>query len=724
MKKRAIIFVLLLSSLAILIGIIQFNYHPFVVNSTVDSSKMYTVLSNKKWVLSFSEEFKKESVTEDTIYVTNKDGERVAISLSFAGDNVLVIPPEEGYPPNKSPFELHVGTAIESIDGRTLQSGEKFKFHAKEDLPTISSKKELNKLFNDRLVKVENQFGRSGRFSSEVMEDSDNAEAESSTVADSSSGSKESSSFSETNVQVQGVDEADIVKNDGEYIFQAIDHKLKITKALPVDEMETVAEINYKDFAPFQMFVDEDQLVLIGHYWKETYEPYQEGQDRSFIMPMYDATRVIVYDISDRTNPVVEKTLTLEGSYVSSRKIEEHVYIISNQYPNYWLLQENPEVDLRPRILETLEDSEESDGTEKSMKRVDYSDIRYFPDSSEDNFMTIASFDLKNPTDDATIFTYLGSGQQIYMSKENLYVAVPSYSHSNGRNWFANENTDFYKFSVDGLHVEYSGTGSIPGYLLNQFSMDEYNGYFRVAATKGQAWDEQSPSSNNLFIMDEQLNVVSSVEGLARGERIYSVRFMQEKAYVVTFKEVDPLFVFDLSNPNDPKVLGELKIPGFSSYLHPYDENHLIGFGQDTKVEKDQFGTRVVTNGVKISLFDVSDPTNPLEKFTEIIGGQATYSPLNHDHKALLSNKEKDIFAFPIVVYSEKDKHDYRFEFEGALVYGIDLDKGFTLHTKMTHQKENTPYEDWENSIQRVIQINDHLYAISPKQITASKITW
>jgi uncharacterized secreted protein with C-terminal beta-propeller domain len=199
---------------------------------------------------------------------------------------------------------------------------------------------------------------------------------------------------------------------------------------------------------------------------------------------------------------------------------------------------------------------------------------------------------------------------------------------------------------------------------------------------------------------------------------------MQEKAYVVTFKEVDPLFVFDLSNPNDPKVLGELKIPGFSSYLHPYDENHLIGFGQDTKIEKDQFGTRVVTNGVKISLFDVTDPTNPKEKHTEIIGGQATHSPLNYDHKALLFNKEKDIFAFPIVIYQENDKHDYRFKFEGALVYGIDPEKGFTLHKKITHQKENTPYEDWENTIQRVVYINDHLYGVSPKQITATQITW
>ncbi|MGM0838215.1 MAG: beta-propeller domain-containing protein [Bacillota bacterium] len=583
-------------------------------------------------------------------------------------------------------------------------------------LPTISSKKELNKLFLDRL---EVEKGR-GFNVDDSAEESSGGGATAQRSADTSKSDADSSStgHSDTNVQVEGVDEADIVKTDGEYIYQAIDGKLKITKATPVDSIETITEINYQDFSPYQMFLDGNQLVLIGHYWKETFEPHSKEGARDLIMPMYDATRVIVYDITDAANPKVQKTLTLEGGYVSSRKIEEKVYVIVNQYPNYWMLGEDPEMDLRPRLSDTIGEEESED-----MKRIAYSDIHYFPESSEDNFMTIASFDITKPEQDATVLSYIGSGQQIYMSKENLYVAVPTFSQ-NGRMMPGGENTDIYKFSVNGLDVQYANSGSIPGYLLNQFSMDEYNGYFRVAATDGQAWDETSPSRNNLFIMNGDMKVISSVEDLARGERIYSVRFMGEKAYVVTFKEVDPLFVFDLSDPNVPKVLGELKIPGFSNYLHPYDENHLIGFGHNTKIEKDQFGTRVVTDGVKISLFDVSDPANPIEKHTEVIGGQATYSPLNYDHKALLFNKEKDIFAFPIVMYREKEKHDYRFEFEGALVYGIDPEKGFTLHTKMTHQDEGTPYEDWESTIQRVLYINDHLYAVSPKKITAAEITW
>jgi uncharacterized secreted protein with C-terminal beta-propeller domain len=724
MQKRAIILFLIIAGLALVFGIFYQNKEPFALTGTgaaTNSKDTLTVLANKTWTLSFTKEFNKDSLKKDAIYVTDKNGERVDTALDIADNHVIITPPSGGYSPEKGPFQLHISGDIESIDGRTLGEQKKITFIAKENLPTLQSKEELNELFHAKIKQMKEsyekesifQFSRSG---SETMNSDDAAvgEAES---ADSSEAM--GSGHSETNVQVQGVDEADIVKTDGDFIYQATDQKLKITQASPIDELNVVAEIRYKNFYPSQLFLDGNQLVVIGNFWDEkmAYDGGSTKRGGHFIMPMHDATRAIIYDISNRSEPVVQKTITIEGSYISSRKIDNHVYLIANQYANYWMLEENPEADLRPRTSDTNGDEEEE------MQHVPYSDISYFPESTEDNFMTIASFDLNKPADDASILTYLGSGQQIYMSKENLYVAVPNYDY--GPHWANNESTDIYKFSVEGLEVEFSSNGSIPGYLLNQFSMDEHNGYFRVAATKGQAWDEQAPSSNHLFILDEALNVVSSVEDLARGERIYSVRFMQDKAYVVTFKEVDPLFVFDLSNPNEPKVLGELKIPGFSNYLHPYDENYLIGFGYDTKLVKDQWGSRVTTNGVKISLFDVTDPTNPLEKHTEIIGGPSTHSPLNYDHKALLFNKEKDIFAFPITMYNENSKDDsYKLEFEGAMVYGIDPEKGFTLHTKLTHQKENTLYEDWENMVQRILYINDHLYTVTPKEVKASRITW
>ncbi|CAG9622037.1 beta-propeller domain-containing protein [Sutcliffiella rhizosphaerae] len=725
MRKRAIVFFLIIAGLAIIFGFLYKAKEPFAVNTTGGARSFETtqsVMINKSWLLTFSENFQKESINEQSIFITDKNGDVVGVELLISDNTVTVLPPEQGYNQELGPFELHILGEIESIDGQTLGNQKSIAFTVKESLPTFASKDEFTQLFSDKLKQMKEEMKKSksffefGRNESQTSSD-DSGTSENSTMQES----KDSSSgddHSETNVQVEGVDEADIVKTDGTYIYQATDQKLKITKAEPAGEMSVLTELSYRDFYPMQLFLDGDQLIVIGNHWDEKihHEP-KRGAESMMIMPMYDSTRAIVYNIADAKNPIVEKTVTLEGSYVSSRKIDQYVYFLTNQYANYWILDEHPEADLRPRV------SDANGEEESSMEPVPYDRITYFPESTEDNFMLIASIDLNHTDRDASILTYLGSGHQIYMSKENLYVAVPNYAY--GPNWMNNESTELYKFAVDGTNVEFAANGSIPGYLLNQFSMDEYNGHFRVAATKGQTWDENSPSSNHLYILDSGLNVVSSVDDLARGERIYSVRFMGEKAYVVTFKEVDPLFVFDLSNPNEPKVLGELKIPGFSNYLHPYDENHLIGFGYDTLLEKDQWGTRVVTNGVKISLFDVSDPTNPLEKHTEIIGGRSTYSPLNYDHKALLFNKEKDIFAFPITVYDENSKDgSYRLAFEGAMVYGIDLDKGFTLNKQITHQNEKTLYEDWEKTVQRILYIKDHLYTVTPKNIKATKITW
>lgn len=257
--------------------------------------------------------------------------------------------------------------------------------------------------------------------------------------------------------------------------------------------------------------------------------------------------------------------------------------------------------------------------------------------------------------------------------------------------------------------------------------MDEYNENFRVVTTKGVAWDERIPSSNSLYILDKDLKKIGQLEDLARGERIYSARFMNDRIYMVTFKETDPLFVIDGSNPEKPSVLGELKIPGFSNYLHPLDENHLIGFGHDTKITGGKgAGSQpvITTDGVKISLFDVSNTNKPVEKDTEIIGGRGTYTPLNHDHKALFIHKKKNLYGFPISIYKNKEGSQFEsnFDYQGALVYKITAQNGIELQSQFTHQTENAIYEEWEDTIERLIYIGDHIYSISPKKVDAYHI--
>ncbi|MGS2776484.1 beta-propeller domain-containing protein [Robertmurraya sp. GLU-23] len=580
-------------------------------------------------------------------------------------------------------------------------------------LPVIENKGQLNKYFY-QIIKEEKQNQKFFTFTKEdkAMEESsmDNSASDTSSKA---SGQEVSS----TNVQVQGIDEADIVKTDGEYIYQVVDGRVNIISAKSAGKMEHVASIQFqKTFSPSQLFLDKEKLLIIGYsYSYETETAEKKIATDSLYAPMNEMTMALVYDVKDPTKPTLEREISLEGYLSSARKIGSKVYLIANHFPQYWLLEDDDGVDLRPRYSDSVNKEEETS--------VSYDEIQYIPGSKEANYTTIAAFDLAEPTQEAKITTYLGSGGQLYMSKENLYLALTNWRSADEREEAFTPKTMIYKFGVNQLDVTFQGSTEVVGTILNQFSMDEHNGYFRVATTEGDSWDESKPSKNHLIVFDKNLKQVGTLSDLAKGERIYSARFLGDRIYIVTFKETDPLFVIDASEPSKPTILGELKIPGFSNYLHPYDENHIIGFGYDTKLvtmEGDK-EPRVITEGVKLSIFDITDVNNPKEKFTEIIGGRGTYSPLNYDHKALLYNRENGLFAFPINVYESVKGNEYeqKFIFQGAYVYNISLDKGFSLKSKITHMKGKELYEEWDNEIQRLVYIDAQLYAISHSKISS-----
>lgn len=206
-------------------------------------------------------------------------------------------------------------------------------------------------------------------------------------------------------------------------------------------------------------------------------------------------------------------------------------------------------------------------------------------------------------------------------------------------------NIDIFKLSVQDLDVEFSAKGRVKGTILNQFSMDEYYNTFRIATTIND-WNGWGPDSENfLYVLDEELKLQGTLDGLGLDEKIYSVRFMGERAYIVTFRQVDPLYVIDLSDPKNPNVFGELKIPGFSNYLHPYNENHIIGIGKDAS---ERTG---VTEGLKIALFDITDVNNPVVKSEIILGETGSDSDVLRDHKAFLFDKEKELLVIPTIIY-------------------------------------------------------------------------
>ncbi len=561
------------------------------------------------------------------------------------------------------------------------------------------------------------------------------------TAMESMDAAKGAGNYSGTNVQVAGVDEADVVKTDGSYIYQVRDQRVRIVQAYPASALKLVAQIDFggSDFQPRELYVDGDRLVVIGStgYGIRPMPipmPVPETSSKMIAdqsMPYYyyqPSVQALVYDITDRAKPTKLREIDLEGSYLTSRKVGDNLYLMANKWIRY---SPGTREDLRPYYKDTAVKAE--------AQPIGYSDIRYFPNCVQANYLLVAAVNLTK-NEPAAISGFLGAGENVYCSANNLYLALsrwPDYARTLIAGAPAGESaTSVYRLALRDGSVEANGQGEVPGTVLNQFSMDEFNGYFRIATTSGDMWrSDEGTSKNNVYILDNSMSRVGSLEDLAPGERIYSTRFMGERLYMVTFRQVDPLFVIDLHDPARPEVLGALKIPGYSDYLHPYDATHIIGFGKDTAEVKSGDGTMALYQGMKIALFDVSDVRHPVEMFKEKIGDRGTESELLHNHKALLFSAERNLLAFPVTVMenassSQDEFFAYgRFAFQGAYVYHLDLVKGFQLQTKITHlspqdyARAGDYWYDSSKNVERVLYIGDTLYTLSGSMIKAHNLT-
>ncbi len=528
---------------------------------------------------------------------------------------------------------------------------------------------------------------------------------------------EEKTDYSTTNVQVEGVDEADIVKTDGKYIYYVTSNKVIIANVEDENNLELISEIDYQDeeFYPNEIFIAENKLIVIGNS-RNNYNTL--ALDIAYTGSVKEETIAKVYKIENKSNPELEREIKIEGNYLTSRMIGDNIYFIANKYLYSYLFRESEieemdEEEFKPKYTDTAVSSTE--------QCIAYPDIYYFPDSEDTSYLNIAGFNINN-NEPANIDSYLGAGNKIYSSQNNLYITKVKYEYKDSTmyGYYNNYdvNTYIYKFKLEDSKATYVNVGSVPGEVLNQFSMDEKDGYFRIATTDRDNWNSET-NKNNLYVLNEDLQIIGKVENLAKGEKIYSVRFMGNRAYMVTFVETDPLFVIDLSDPTNPIVLGELKIPGYSNYLHPYDENHIIGFGENTKVNKNG---GVVTDGMKMALFDVTDPNNPTEMFSVNIGESGTYSELLYNHKALLFSKEKNIIAFPISISEEEGEYSTKLKFQGAIVYGLALENGFTQKGTIAHMQIKDGYKDYDYTkrVERIIYINNNLYTLSPGLIKAT----
>ncbi len=513
---------------------------------------------------------------------------------------------------------------------------------------------------------------------------------------------------STTNIQVAGVDEADVVKTDGSYIYQLRANDLKITKA-SAGALKAATSLSFENgMNASELYLYGNKLVVIGN--KQSYAPYQTSMPEArSIMPMYSpTTQLLFYDVTNPEKPALIRKYEAEGNYLTSRLTGGKLYLIANKWLNTYSLKAENAV---PHFTDSV--------TGKTTS-VGFDAIRYFPDTVESNLMITLGFNLDQPKGEPDKGVYLGSSNNVYANTDSLVVAMDRYHYRVGdiMNGFAppayTKTTELFKFALNSGTVRFKAKGTVPGTVLNQFSMDAYNGNYRIATTDDSWSTGDNTTRNNLYVLDGNMAIKGKLEGLAPGERIFSARFMGNRAYMVTFKQVDPFYVIDLSNSGSPKVLGYLKIPGFSDYLHPYDANTVIGFGKDTV----ETANGAITAGVKIAMFDVTNVTNPVEKSRVVLGGSGSWSEVLNNHKALMFSKEKSLFALPVTLY-EGAGRDNRFAFQGAYVYGIDPVKGFVLKGTSTHLTDaevrdtELKWYDTSKDVKRILWIGNELYTLS-----------
>lgn len=685
-KKLYILFsVLFVGILVVSVGATYAAKNTVQVPSTVLSTQKVTVSSNDK--------LRKSSIENGWIYVMDDKGNKVDVKMDFRDDFAIQID------------SLKAGTYKVYVDKRAFTKANIFtkdkivQTKVVDKITSIESDKDLVDYFSVLRAHYEN---------TSIAYDTSGVDE--SAKSDSASGAK--GDHSTTNNQVEGIDEADMTLTDGKTIYTVSQQKVLLIDATNPTNMNVQSTISFKE----NQYVD--QLLLHNNYLIVSFSEYNERYEKQrFIYESF--AKLGIYDVTDKANPKLVRAFGHEGNLIALRKKDEFVYLVTQSTPDFYHILDADE--LKPTIYD-------SEGEE--VEPIDTKAISILPNSEEPTYTTISVIDLSNGISNSIeTESYLGSSSGFYMSHEALYLTVgrvdyPSWSNRMMIDMiFSPTETTIYRFAINKQKVEFSGMATIAGGILNQFSMDEHNKYFRVAITSGNTRGDNADSTSAIHIFDNKMNEVGKVSDLAKGERIYSARFMGDKAYVVTFKETDPLFTFDLSNPREPKVLGELKIPGFSTYLHPIGENHLLGLGYETSLQtwEDTNQSFVQREGLKLSLFNVEDLNNPIEQDVAFIGGQGTYSPAIDNHKAFFIHNGKHYYGFPVILYDYKAPQQ-PYLGQGAMLFEVTADQGIQVAANLV-KPSNKEYEEWEETVQRIVYSGNTLYLVAFNNIQSYDLT-
>lgn len=545
----------------------------------------------------------------------------------------------------------------------------------------------------------------SGTDDAEIMEDIEyvdesaaNGAAGAGSTNASSQTSDKGNDFSETTVQVEGVKESDIVKTDGEYIYYLDGEYLSVYKA--ADENTVLVgktHLKQNDGAQYsEMYLNGDRLIILENQFYQ----YLKYDSQTY-------TSIIVYDVSNPENLKKLGVCSQKGSYTNSRMIGNYVYLFSNCYINIH--------DTKKSQPETFVPTVVCDDTETAVPAE--SIYCYEAGTYEPQYSVICAYDTTDCTMKSTV-SLLGGADEIYCSGENIITANIQYNSldaEQSQGSYVSNKTLVSRLTIDDGKIEYKASGEIDGTLDNQFFIDEHEGNFRFVTTVDYTTVTQTRFANTsesistyqnesyakLTILDGELKQIGTIKNIAEGERVYSVRFMGEIAYFVTFRQTDPLFSADLSDPYNPKIIGELKIPGFSEYLYPYGDGLLLGFGMDANEKTG------ATNCLKLSMFDISDASNVTEHDITKLEGYI-HSPALYNHKAMLVSNEKNLIGFASFKASGSDTSKY-------MLYSYSQ-QGFETLIQIDVSWATEKYTYSAEGI-RGIFIKDSLYIISANGI-------
>ncbi len=590
----------------------------------------------------------------------------------------------------------------------------------------------------------------------------------------------EGTNYSTTNVQVANVDEPDYLKNDSKYVYIVSKNTLTIIDAYPAESAKLILKIALDVESQYiqNMFLNDDRLVI-----------FYNGQSDDEIIPQFDfvprrsynpITHALIIDVSDKETPTILKDYSIDGHFRDARMIGDYVYFVTNsninyQYPRLPIIMENSIRIMTPDAF--YFDNVEQFSNFNTLTAIDifgdtinsetflmgYTGAFYvsednfyltyqqsmpfgfYENSSRDRFFDVIvpllpndiQSEIKTIQNDSSMnastkwikiseLMQKSYNEMDKVSKEKLFEKIrDALNEYDVKIQEETRKTIIHKISIDEGKIEYVAKGSVPGRLLNQFSMDQSGDRFRVATTTEYYTQYQGTvRANAVYVLDEQLNIVGGLDQIAPDESIFSARFIGDRLYLVTFQQIDPFFVIDLST-DTPKILGELKIPGFSNYLHPYDEEHIIGIGRDVKEIEEG---RVQQLGIKIALFNVADVSNPKVVDDVIIGNSSTYSEALNNHKAFFFDKTRGVLSIPIsgdsknldeISSSKMFAPDYN-RWNGFYVFDLDSSDGFILKGTVTHSADDSRYYGMGNA--RTFYIEDVLYTASDRYLKMNSL--